>query len=164
LCIFKVQTPALFYMTKSVLLLASFLLLLPACSESFLYEKAYEPSNELWTYEEPLVFDFNIPDTSESYTFYLDIIHAVDYPFQNLYTKIKTVYPDQDDRSDVLSLELSNELGLWQGNCKSKYCKVRIPLQVDALFSATGAYQLELNQFTRRDSLPGLKSLALRIQ
>lgn len=151
-------------MRISYLLSVSLALLLFACGENFHYEKTYTPAEEVWSYEDLLVFDFSIPDTTGRYTFYLDLVHSVDYPFQNLYTRIVTRYPDQEPRTDVLSLELSNELGLWQGKCRGAYCRVRIPLQTRAIFETPGDYQLSFAQHTRQDSLPGLRSIALRIQ
>ena len=137
--------------------------LLWSCSEGALYEKTYSPEGETWRHAEPFQYAFTIPDTNGRYTFYLDITHSVDYPFQNLYTKITTSYPDQEDVTDLLSLELSDDLGLWQGKCGKQYCKVRIPLQTNARFKTAGEYALNFEQFTRRDSLPGVKSMRLKV-
>jgi gliding motility-associated lipoprotein GldH len=151
-------------MFRACLLTTSLALVLFACGESFHYEKIYTPPGEIWSYEEPLIFDFSIPDTASRYTFYLDLIHSVDYPYQNLYTRIVTQYPEQEPKTDILSLELSNDLGLWEGKCRSNYCRVRIPLQTRAVFENPGDYQLSFEQHTRQDSLSGLRSIALRIQ
>lgn len=137
--------------------------LLVGCAEPFDQEVIHTIDDGTWSYEEPLVFDFNIDDTSAVYTFFMDIDHSIDYPFQNLYTKIQTTYPDTEVKQDVLSFELCDNFGLWQGKCRGDLCKVRVPLQTKARFKATGSYQLSFEQYTRRDSLSGLRQLALRV-
>ena len=151
-------------MMKSLFTIAMISLSLFSCSESFSYEKSFKPENSIWPYEQDIAFEFNIADTSMLYSFYLDVEHSVDYPFQNIYTKIKTTYPDQTKKEDILSLELANDLGLWEGKCNAKRCKVRIFLQEKAYFQLPGDYTLALEQYTRRDSLPGLNEIALRIK
>ena len=150
-------------MNKAAFFCSLLFISLLSCSESYIYEQSYEPEEEVWRYEQAIEFDFEIVDTSAYYTFFLDIDHSVDYPFQNLYTRIKTSYPNGAEKEDVLSLELSDQLGLWQGNCRKEYCKVRIPLQTEAIIKEAGNYSLRFEQFTRRDTLPGLKKLTLRV-
>lgn len=146
---------------------AAFLLLcllgFTACQDSFIYDEATAPEGALWTYEQALSFDFSIQDTSLRYEFLLDVQHSQDYPFQNLYTRITTIFPDKTSQQDVISLELANKLGLWEGNCRGDDCTLTIALQERARFDTPGDYQLRFEQYTRRDSLPGIQELRLRM-
>jgi gliding motility-associated lipoprotein GldH len=134
-----------------------------ACQDSFIYDEAVAPEEVVWTYDQPLSFDFSIQDTSLRYEFLLDVQHSTDYPFQNLYTRITTVFPDETSQQDVISLELAGKLGLWEGKCRGDGCALTIALQERARFDTPGDYQLRFEQYTRQDSLPGVQELRLRI-
>ncbi|HKK76381.1 MAG TPA: gliding motility lipoprotein GldH [Saprospiraceae bacterium] len=148
---------------RSTVLLLLCLFSFTACQDSFIYDQAVEPSGNTWTYDQALNFDFNVQDTSLRYEFLLDIKHSHDYPFQNLYTRITTVFPDDTEQQDIVSLELANKLGLWEGKCRGDFCALTIALQERARFDTPGDYQLRFEQYSRQDSLPGLEEFRLRI-
>lgn len=148
---------------KSAVPLFCFLFGCLACQNNFIYDEAIRPTADFWPYDQALTFDFTVQDTSRRYEFLLDIRHSRDYPYQNLYTQITTVFPDEMIQQDVVSLELANKLGLWEGNCRGKDCELTIALQERARFDTPGDYQLRFEQYTRQDSLPGVKELRLRI-
>lgn len=135
-----------------------------ACTKPSFYQATLQPSNATWTYNEPLSFDFRIEDTTAFYDLFLEVQHSPEYPFQNLYVKIITKHPEGEPQEDIVSLELANELGLWEGKCKGERCKVIIPLQTKARFDKVGVYTLQFNQYTRTDSLNGVLKLGLQIQ
>lgn len=147
----------------SNLLLLCCLLGFTACQTDLIHDQTLMPEEEGWSYNEPLTFDFQVQDTSLHYEFLLDVSHNRDYPFQNLYTRITTHFPDQSSQENIVSLELANQIGLWEGQCKGENCKLTIALQEKARFNQPGHYQLRFEQHTRQDSLPGINSLRLRI-
>lgn len=140
------------------------LIMVCSCTEGAFYQSSLQPTNGVWTYDAPLSFEFDIQDTIARYDFYLDVQHSPDYPFQNLYVKVITEHPQTPPQEDVVSLELANKLGLWEGKCTNDKCKVRIPLQTNARFDEIGPYALRFNQYTRTDSLQGVLEMALSIQ
>lgn len=148
---------------QRLLVLMITLLGFTACQNDTIFEQVVKPEAETWLYHTPAEFDFSIQDTSIRYDFLLDIKHSEDYPFQNLYTKIKTSFPDATTQEDVVSLELADKLGLWEGKCRAGYCFLTIALQEGARFALLGDYSLDFEQFTRTDSLPGVAELTLRI-
>lgn len=151
-------------MIRPLVIVLVFCTFLSACTERAFYQSALQPSGEAWTYDEPLSFDFAIEDTTARYDFFLDVQHSTDYPFQNLYVKIITEHPQTPPQEDIVSLELANELGLWQGKCAKEKCSVRIQLQTNARFNELGDYALRFNQYTRTDTLSGVMEMALSIQ
>ena len=151
-------------MIRSFIALLLVLFFVSACTERAFYKSSVEPARIAWTYNEPLAFNFEIEDTLARYDFFLDVEHLTDYTFQNLYVKIITEHPQTAPQEDVVSLELANELGLWEGRCANERCKIRIPLQANARFNEIGPYALKFNQYTRTDSLTGIVKLNLSIQ
>ncbi|MEO0340193.1 MAG: gliding motility lipoprotein GldH [Bacteroidota bacterium] len=151
------------HFSKRLFFLLVLLSMFASCAERFDQEVIHKIDDDIWKYQETLDFDFKVDDTTALYTFFMDIDHSIDYPFQNLYTKIQTTYPDAEVKEDVLSFELCDDFGLWQGKCRGELCKVRVPLQTKARFKSVGDYTLSFEQYTRRDSLSGLRQLALRV-
>lgn len=146
------------------LILFSCCSILFACGTAYFFEKAKVFDDNTWTYEQPLVCDFIIEDTTRTYNLYLDIIHLTNYPAQNLYTKIKTTYPSGRTVKSQISLELANKLGEWQGNCSGERCELRVVLQEQTYFKELGEHQLTFEQYTRTDSLKGVESVAFLME
>jgi gliding motility-associated lipoprotein GldH len=136
-----------------------------SCRQSIVYEETFEINPQLgWPYADSLTYAFSIADTQEIYNLYLEIDHLIDYPYQNLYINIRTVFPNGEDLAQVLSLELSDKQGFWQGDCNSKDCNLRIPIQEEAYFNQPGDYRIVVEQYMRTDSLRGLRSIGLLLE
>lgn len=147
-----------------LLFFLSCLFLLASCGPNYVYEKAYELPNAQWTYADTLDFEFEIEDTSRIFNLWVTIDHSTSYSYQNLYTRVHTQFPGGERITELLSLELANSLGLWQGDCNSESCQIQIPIQEGAYFNAEGKYQITLEQFMRRDSLPGIKAVQFQLE
>jgi gliding motility-associated lipoprotein GldH len=139
-------------------------LLLVSCGPPTVYEKTYALEDEQWVYADSLRFNFAIEDTLALYNLFLDIEHGADFGFQNLYTRIHTQFPSGQRASKVLSLELSSKEGRWLGRCGKQHCRLSIPIQPNAYFDQPGPYTITLEQYMRLSPLPGVKSIAFRLE
>jgi gliding motility-associated lipoprotein GldH len=140
------------------------LFLLVSCGGNIIYEEDKVIANQLWQYGQPLIYQFEIADTTARYDLYLDIDHTTDYPFQNLYTKIYTVYPSGRTAESQINIDLANKLGEWQGKCQGENCQLRVVLQQQTFFTEFGDHQLTLEQYTRRDSLGGIETVRFVVE
>lgn len=138
--------------------------LLAACQPKPLLNETINLAGEQWTYADTLNFQLNLQDTALRYDIFIDLQHSPDYPTQNLYTRIYTLFPNGERPRQLVSLELADKAGQWYGRCGGKWCKLSIPIQQGALFDQAGAYTFTLEQYTRIDPLPGLKQVGMRIQ
>lgn len=120
--------------------------------------------NGAWSYSEPASFSFDINDVSNKYNLYLDIDHSTDFPFENLYVRIHTKFPDQTSVSDTLSIQMIGNLGNWIGNCNGSNCDLKVFLQEQIKFKAAGAYTIQIEQFTRSEQLNGVNSISFSIE
>lgn len=145
-------------------LLLLFVILLHSCGPDTIYEKTYEISAGEWFYSDTLTYEVNIDDTLTIYNLYLDLEHSREYPFENMYVRIHTGFPSGERLSKQVSLELANEAGIWIGDCGSEVCEITIPIQMGAYFNQPGAYTFQLEQYMRRNPLPGVQSISLRIE
>ncbi len=151
-------------MPKIVVFLFLLILVLGACKQRYLLKKSYEIKNGAWAYADSLHFDFSVQDTNRLYNILLDVQHAPDYSHQNLYTKIYTQFPDGSRLSKVLSLELADQSGKWQGTCNTKHCKLEIPIQEGAYFNKPGNYSIILEQYMRETPTKGVQRFTLSIE
>ncbi len=145
-------------------LLGVVLLFLAGCSSEALYEKRIALPDAGWSYEDTLRFDFEIEDTAQLYTLSLEVEHSDEYPFQNLYVRIHTGYPNGESSVQLVSLELAEKTGVWLGKCRGSTCRLRIPIQSKTYFNQPGTYTLALEQYMRRSPLPGLKGFTFRVE
>ena len=138
--------------------------LFAACGENYIFEKTLDLPENGWAYEQPLHFDFPIPDTSARYDILLEVRHSKDYGFQNLYVQFHTTFPSGETKSQVVSLELAAKNGIWNGDCGGEGCTAEIPLQVNTVFPETGNYRISVEQYMRESPLSGVEELSLRVR
>ena len=157
----------IFYMKNSpviLFLLIALCFTITSCGPNYILDTEYSLDNESWNYDNPLIFETEIADTSLIYNIYLDLEHSPEFSMQNLYVQIRTAFPNGNKNSELVSLELANKAGQWFGRCNEKSCKLRIPLQEGAYFNALGKHQFTLEQYTRKAALPAVQSIAMRIE
>lgn len=149
------------YRLLPVLLVLS---LVTACGPNVIYEKEYEIPGAEWSYADTLDFEVTIDDTLAIYNLFLDLEYSRSFPFENMYVQIHTRFPSGERYSEQVSLEMADEAGLPLGDCDSEGCELTIPLQTSAYFNQAGTYLFTLEQYSRRDPLPGVESLTLRVE
>jgi gliding motility-associated lipoprotein GldH len=140
------------------------LLLFSGCGPDFIYDTRQELPETGWAYSKPVSFPFEVQDTNTVYNLWLDVGHTTAYKNQNLYTKIHTTFPDGQQISEVVSLELADKAGEWFGNCSGQSCVLRVPLQMDTYFNQSGKYIIGIEQYMRQDSLAEVQSMRLLIE
>lgn len=123
----------------------------------------YQFDNQVWTWDDPVTFHFSSPDTVEKYNLYLEVYNQKDYPYQNLYTKIVTYFPDGDSTSQVLSLDIFDKRGRHNGECPGDLCTVQFIMQENFTFRQEGDHRIILHQQMRDDSLRFIHGLELQI-
>ena len=144
--------------------LAFGLMSLMACNNNVVFDKSFELNPyQGWEYTEELDFSFTVEDTSSSYQLFLDLEHGFEFPFQNLYLRLTTFFPNGDTTKAPLSLELADKSGRWYGKCGSKTCDVSIPLQEEIHFDRPGDYSIRIEQFMRENPVLELHQLGLRL-
>ncbi|HMY85500.1 MAG TPA: gliding motility lipoprotein GldH [Saprospiraceae bacterium] len=137
-------------------------ILLTSCSGN-IYNEERKIAEGIWEYNDSLRFDFEIPDTAQLYTMELDVKHRDEFPYENCYVRIKSLYPDKTLKDDRLSLEFADETGMWMGEKSGGSWLAPIAIQPVAKFRQPGKYSMIFFQDTRQDSLPGIESLRLKI-
>lgn len=146
------------------IVLASFLALLSlvSCDKGLIYSHNEVISEGVWTYEEVLEYDLMAEDTTKYFELFLDVKHSADFSYENFYTKISTVFPDGKKLFDVVSIQLADNMGSWNGDCSSKTCLSSLLLQEGFRFKQAGAHQIVLENYSR-ENLEGIEAIELRL-
>jgi gliding motility-associated lipoprotein GldH len=149
---------------KSFLYLPALALLALACNNGTVYEGAHSFPDAVWAYRDTIDFSFDIADTTARYDMSLDFTHQPGYATQNLYARLKTRFPDGRRVTDVQSFDFFNTQGASIGKCSGTHCSVEHDLQKGVRFRQPGRYTLTLEQWMRRDSLPGLEEVRFTLK
>lgn len=137
---------------------------LSACGPNYLFEEEKSIPNEQWSYQDTLDFKFSVSDTSLLYNLYVGFEYADTFPTQNIYVKLYTRFPDGKRLSKPISFDFFDPEGKPAGKCSGGGCSAQILIQQNAFFEKAGEYTITLEQFGRRDPIPGVKSVGLFVE
>ncbi len=132
--------------------------------ESYYFVHRYEIAPQGWYYDSTARFTFRIDDTARIFNLWLDVEHSPQYAWQNLYVQIRSYLPDGKIDTQVLSLELADESGHWQGHQRGKIIRAPILLQDSFYFPDTGQYRIEIDQYMRINPVRDVQALQLRLE
>jgi gliding motility-associated lipoprotein GldH len=147
------------------IIVAAFLLY--ACDEQRLFENYKDFDNSTWVVSDQPAFEFSIADTQLSYNLYCNLRNAESYPFADFrftYYLSDTTGVLMDKKMKITYLfdrksgEPSGESGL--GDIYDH----QFPLLKNYKFNRPGKYTVRFEQFMRRDSLPGILAVGLRVE
>lgn len=137
---------------------------LSACGPDYVYRQKNTFTNDTWTYPNIQKHSVDIKDTQHLYNLTIVVKHSAEYAYQNLYVKIKTVFPNQETREQVVSLNLADGSGQWYGKCSGQTCSIDIPIQQNAIFEKPGTYQFIIEQYMRTEKIEGVKELGFKVE
>ena len=140
-----------------ILLLLNFLCY--NCEKQYTFSQVQNLPAEGWTYANMLKYEFEVQDTEALYDLYLEIDYNTSFSFQNVYVNVFTGMNVDEMKSTQLSLDLSNNLGIWKGDCNAEECSYLLPLQQSIYFEKPGKQHFWLEQNNRQDSLKHIKSI-----
>lgn len=139
-----------------------FIFLLTSCGPNVIYEQSHLIGDS-WSYENTIDFNFEIDTPEKEYDLLLTVVHDADFGYQNIYTKIKTTYPTEEEFVTPLSIELANKMGSWLSKCDSEVCTLHLLLRDDIKFKDLGEYKISFIQDTREADLQGIQSIGLSL-
>ncbi|MGE0770970.1 MAG: gliding motility lipoprotein GldH [Cyclobacteriaceae bacterium] len=143
------------------------LLLLAGCDTSRVYEYNIDFDERFWPASEKPKFEFHISDPGKTYNVYYNIRNSIDYPYARIFVQYAL--------SDSLGNELKSELKsayLFDEVTGKPFGSSGIGDIYDHQFSLLKAYQfprrgkyvIQLEQFTRQDTLSGILAVGVRVE
>jgi len=135
-----------------------------SCGPDYLFTEEKKIDAGQWAYRDTMDFKFTVADTAQFYNLFADFEYADTFPLQNVYLRLHTLFPDGKRLSRVRSFDLFDAQGNSTGKCSGHTCNTRFALQEKAFFNLPGTYVITLEQFTRRDPLPGVSMAGLSVE
>ncbi|MEZ5012992.1 MAG: gliding motility lipoprotein GldH [Chitinophagales bacterium] len=139
-------------------------LLFISCDESRVYEKNLSIDKNGWSYDDDFSFTVNILDTASAYNMFVNVRHTDAYPYNNLWVKLITVFPDSTKEESKLNVFLSKPEGNWTGQCVDGMCFNTALIQKNFTFPQAGTYTFILEQDMRMDPLPYVTDIGLKVE
>ncbi|HSH67875.1 MAG TPA: gliding motility lipoprotein GldH [Bacteroidia bacterium] len=142
----------------------AFLFVLTACDSKRIFEENKNIPDNNWESSNVIKFEVPIKDPATPANFYINIRNADGYPYSNIYLFIKTTFPNGKFSTDTLECILADEQGKWLGNGLGDIYDNQIPFKRNVRFPLAGIYTFEIQQGTRKDNVPLIMDVGLRIE
>lgn len=140
------------------------LFLLSSCDKNAVFEKNEVILNDEWQYSDSKTFVAEITDTTTNYNLAINLRHAFNFEWKNVWIKIETTFPDGRQFEKRVNLILSESDGEWDGQCLGDNCDIQIPIQQNAFFPEVGKYTFKISQDMRVNPLGFVKSVGMRVE
>ena len=135
-----------------------------ACEKSRVFDKNISLEKEGWFYGEKQNFEVSILDTNTTYNLYINVRHTDEYPYNNLWVNMTTVFPDSTVQENKVSVVLSESNGEWIGTCVDGICYNSVLVQSNFLLNQKGKYTISLEQDMRMNPLPFVLSIGVKLE
>ena len=145
------------------LLFAVLLLTVASCRRGVFYEEILPVKNETWTLDDTLHFTFDITDTMQYYTIYMDIRNSIDYEMQNLYLFMDSEDPRGNVNRDTLEFLLADAHGNWVGKGNGRLKDYQYLFYPKVRFPYSGTYRFSFVQAMRTEKLEGIANFGLTL-
>jgi gliding motility-associated lipoprotein GldH len=151
-------------LSGGLLLLAALLFI--SCDQKRVFEEKADIPNNNWAINHVPEFTFTVPDTSQRYDIFFNIRHDLDYAFYNLYVRHTLLGPEQDVLSTLLHeiILLDKRTGKPKGKGSGGVFDYQVRGLRDQKFPRPGPYVLKVQQYMRRDPLPGILAIGIRVE
>lgn len=141
-------------------------LCLSGCDKQRVFEMNRELDNAFWLADSAKSFTFSIGDTTQTYNILCNLRNSAGYPFQNIYID----YVLSDTTGSQLAGELVNrdlfdpKTGKPLGSGLGDVSDHQFSLLEKYTFPQKGDYTLSLKQYMRRDTLPDIVAIGVRVE
>ena len=144
---------------------AALLLLLSSCDPARVYEQNIELPENNWAIDNAPVFEFEIADPAKKYEVAVNLRYNLQYDFYNLYLQHELTGPDGKQLSKKLHevLLMDAKTGKPIGKGSSDTFDLQQVILKDVAFPKAGKYKLKLTQYMRRDPLPHIQAVGIRV-
>ena len=135
-----------------------------SCDRNKVYEDYIEIDDYVWNSSKPLSFEFEVSDTSALHDIYVNVRHANQYQYSNLWLFINSWSPSGLKAVDTLECVLADDHGKWVGSGLGDIWDTQILWKKNVRFATAGKYHVEYNQAMRTDNLVGIMDMGLRVE
>jgi len=135
-----------------------------ACGPSPEFIVVREIDGEAWYRDSMLVFDVPVADTTVTYRVEVDVRHAGDYAYRNLYVGRDVLNAGGTVYHDTAEFQLASPEGRWLGDGIAGLKTVTLAYRSEGLrFPKAETYRFRMQHLMRDEPLQGIHSVALKL-
>jgi gliding motility-associated lipoprotein GldH len=151
---------------KHGLYLLVFIVAFSGCDKNRVFEENRDIPDNNWQIRNVPIFSFSITDTKPAYNIYFNVRNAIFYEFYNLYMRAELIGPDGKPLQVKLhEMYLMNKTtGKPLGDGAGDIFDHQFLAIKNVTFPQPGTYQIRLKQYMRRDPLPGIMAVGVRVE
>jgi gliding motility-associated lipoprotein GldH len=157
-------TSGLFPFFRKGLLVSFLLLFASGCDRNRVFENNIDIPDYSWDVKNKLSFEVNVEDTISLHTLFVNVRHASQYPYANLYLFIVIKFPNGKFSKDTLECVLADASGKWKGEGMGDIWDNQILWKSNVKFPLAGKYTFEYEQAMRTPQIPFIMDVGLRVE
>lgn len=151
-------------MKKKLLTLGACVLLgLSACQSGTLVDEFQPIEDNAWSYTDLKEVEVAVTDTMTYYDMHINLRHAGNYEWQNLYLRMHIYSPQGDSTTERISIMLADAKGKWLGSGLGDIVTLQAPYKQGIQFRQKGTYRFVLEQHMRVNPLAGVHAVGLKV-
>ena len=140
--------------------------LLAGCDEARVFEEDIDLEERFWEADSMISFEFAIENVRQPYHLFFNVRNSVAYPYRNLYIHY---YLQDSTGKEIRSALINQELfdpktGQPYGSGLGDIFDHQFLVLQRHRFSYPGLYRMSFQHFMRRDTLPHIFSVGLRVE
>jgi len=150
---------------KAILFTISVALFSGCSNDNTVFEGKKDFKKGYWLWQEPVIFEFSVPDAGQKYNLSYFIRNSIDYEHYNLYLK----HFIEDSAGNVISKKLNNVLlfepktGKPIGDGIGDIFNLKKDFLTDFTFPSAGQYTLRIDQYMRLDTLRHIHTIGIQV-
>lgn len=120
--------------------------------------------NGSWNKKQTQKIQFKIDDAQNPKNIIFVVRNNDDYPYSNLRLIVNFESPNKKSVTDTLNYILAKPNGEWLGTGFGETKEILFQYKMNYKFPENGLYKISVKQTMRKDILPGIEDLGLKIE
>ncbi len=151
-------------LTVSTFIIAA-VLLFTACDERCLVERHVNIPQAAWHKDSTATVVVPVTDTLSHCAIVLAFRNSDDYPYSNVILAVTATAPSGATVCDTVEYRLVDDANDgWNGRTGGKWVDHRLAFRTNVQFLQSGDYHFGIAHLMRRDELPGVGAVGVRIE
>ena len=138
-------------------------IVLSACGPRFEFQGMKPVPVYGWVKDSTFAFELEMSAGSGPFDMNVEIRHAGNYPYSNLFVFLRSDFPDGGYRIDTLDCLLAKPSGEWYGSGLGDLLSLTIPFRKNVQFNQEGTYSVSLGHGMRQDTLEGITDIGMSL-
>lgn len=149
---------------RNIIVFTLLVVTLGSCDPNRVFQEFKKIDNYIWHADEMIEFAFESKDTVSVHNIYINIRHANNYPFSNLWLFITSTAPNGQSVVDTVQCVFADKNGKWMGDGSGDLWDNKILWKQFVKFPLQGTYSIKYQHGMRPEFLPGILDVGLRIE